>query len=376
MKPVIITAAFLVALNGAGLLAQGVEPKKGPCPGCTAVYYNGLNGSKCFRIPTVIKTHLGTLLAFAENRVSDCGDDGAAHNLVVRRSSDLGQSWGQLITVKKGQVPCHGCPAAISNPNPVEVKFPDGSHKILLHFDTMNNPSKTKHGLDMQIWSADDGATWGEASVLSFPPVVDMGGMIGPSVGLQGASGTIYFSARQVGGVKPGGNFMYFSKDYGETWIPSSFIPSLSSETSIAWLHNSTDEQIIMSIRTGHERAQVIFDHNGKPGIVTHPAGLIDPNCQGSLINQAGALFLSNANTTVSRSHMTVKSSTDQGATWSHGVSVWKGPSAYSQLVGLDGSSKLGLLFEAGKRSPYETISWAVLDAKTTSIGGDETLFV
>merc|ERR1712216_455529 len=200
--------------------------------------------------------------AFAENRVSDCGDDGANHDLVVRRSHDLGQTWGPLITVKHGVAPCPACPAAISNPNPVEVKLPDGSSKILLHYDTMNNPSPAKHGLDMQIWSSDDGATWRNASVLSFPPVTDKGGMIGPSTGLQGASGTIYFSARQVHGVNPGGNFLYWSKDYGKTWVPSPFISSLSSETSIAWLHNSSDEQIIMNIRTGHSRAQVIFDRD------------------------------------------------------------------------------------------------------------------
>merc|ERR1712014_262945 len=114
-----------------------------------------------------------------EDRVSNCGDDGANHDLVVRRSHDLGQTWGPLITVKHGLIPCKGCPAAISNPNPVEVKFPDGTHKVLLHFDTMNNPSPSKHGIDMQIWSSDDGVTWGNASNLSFLPVVDYGGMIG-----------------------------------------------------------------------------------------------------------------------------------------------------------------------------------------------------
>ena len=45
-------------------------------------FYDGLNGSKCFRIPTIIRTHVGTLLAFAENRITDCGDNGNQHNLV------------------------------------------------------------------------------------------------------------------------------------------------------------------------------------------------------------------------------------------------------------------------------------------------------
>jgi hypothetical protein len=95
---------------------------------------------------------------------------------------------------------------------------------------------------------------------------------------------------------------------------------------------------------------------------------------------------------------MTVKSSRDEGKTWSGGVSVWKGPSGYSQLVplktvgekagekaerragevserdgeavqggvpgasGASGSVKLGLLFEAGVDYTYSTISFVVVD--------------
>ena len=101
----------------------------GPCDGCVPVFYGGLggNGSKCFRIPTIIQTHTGALLAFAENRMSDCGDNGKQHALVMRRSEDLGKTWGAMATVMEGTVPCPGCPAAISNPNPVEVEMKDVS---------------------------------------------------------------------------------------------------------------------------------------------------------------------------------------------------------------------------------------------------------
>ena len=69
----------------------------------------------------------------------------------MRRSVDGGKNWGPMATVVEGTIPCPGCPAAISNPNPVEVTNADGSKDILLHFDTMNNPRGQHHGLDMQV---------------------------------------------------------------------------------------------------------------------------------------------------------------------------------------------------------------------------------
>ena len=121
-----------------------------PCTAatCTPVFYPGLNNSKCFRIPSIIATHTGMLLGFAENRLNGCGDQGT-HALVVRRSTDNGKTWGPLITAFEGVVPCKGCPAAVSNPNPVEVLFPNGTRAVLLLFDTMKNPSAAHHGLDM-----------------------------------------------------------------------------------------------------------------------------------------------------------------------------------------------------------------------------------
>ena len=118
-------------------------------PGSVPVFYQGLNGSKCFRIPSIIKTSEGTLLAFSENRVTDCGDNGPHHALVLRRSTDNGKTWGPMTTVVEGTSPCPGCPAAISNPNPVEVSLPSGKTAILMSYDTMNNPNMKHHGLDM-----------------------------------------------------------------------------------------------------------------------------------------------------------------------------------------------------------------------------------
>lgn len=354
-----LALVWAAAVSTANALPGSTPPVV--CPTCTPVFYGGLNGSACYRIPSIIRTHTGALLAFAENRKDNCGDNGKQHDLVMRRSLDGGRSWGAMQVIMAGKVPCPGCPAAISNPNPVEVKLPNGTMAILFHYDTMNNPNPSHHGLDMQVWSLDDGMTWGtNPTVLSYPPQTNTGALIGPSVGIQAANGRIYFSA-----VFGDYHFLYWSTDYGKTWAASEKLMHLG-ECSIAFYVSPDDGRILMNCRVSAGlRHQVIFSAEGVPlSNATTVPGLIDPGCQGSLVNNGqGSLLFSNCNTTTSRSHMTVKSSpAGDGKQWSNGVNVWEGPSGYSQLVPL-GTSRdtVGLLFECGLHSTYETISFAIV---------------
>ena len=67
----------------------------------TKVYTAGEDGYYCFRIPALLFTVKGTLLAFAEGRgqtTNVCDDHGDVH-IVLKRSSDLGQTWSNLTTV-------------------------------------------------------------------------------------------------------------------------------------------------------------------------------------------------------------------------------------------------------------------------------------
>ena len=59
------------------------------------IYKGGEEGYKCFRIPALITTAKGTLLAFAEARKNNCGDAGDI-DMVVKRSNDNGKTWSAL----------------------------------------------------------------------------------------------------------------------------------------------------------------------------------------------------------------------------------------------------------------------------------------
>ena len=57
---------------------------------------------------------------------------------------------------------------------------------------------------------------------------------------------------------------------------------------------------------------------------------LIDPRCMAGLINHNGVLFFSNPDSETSRSHLTVKRSSD-GASWAPIAMLDSGPSGYSR---------------------------------------------
>lgn len=69
-------------------------------------------GYACYRIPAVVRTVKGTLLAFAEGRVNDCSDAGDI-DIVVKRSHDGGRTWSPLQVINEGAGDTHGNPAPI-----------------------------------------------------------------------------------------------------------------------------------------------------------------------------------------------------------------------------------------------------------------------
>lgn len=67
----------------------------------TVVYKAGDLNYNCFRIPSLLFTSKGTLLAFAEGRgqhSKSCADHGDVH-IVLKRSTDLGHTWSNLSVI-------------------------------------------------------------------------------------------------------------------------------------------------------------------------------------------------------------------------------------------------------------------------------------
>lgn len=78
-------------------------------------YTAGQDGYAAYRIPAVVRTGAGTVLAFAEGRHGGGGDTGDI-DVVLRRSADGGCTWGPLRVVADGGGDTRGNPAPVVDP--------------------------------------------------------------------------------------------------------------------------------------------------------------------------------------------------------------------------------------------------------------------
>ena len=80
------------------------------------VFISGTEGYHTFRIPSLLVTSKGTVLAFCEGRKNDRRDHGDL-DLVMKRSDDGGKTWSKLSVVyEEGE----DKKITIGNPCPVE----------------------------------------------------------------------------------------------------------------------------------------------------------------------------------------------------------------------------------------------------------------
>jgi sialidase-1 len=129
----------------------------------TDVFTSGAGGYHTYRIPAAIVSAKGTVLAFCEGRKKSRSDTGDI-DLVLRRSTDQGKTWGEPRVVwDDGGNTC-------GNPCPV-LDRDTGTLWLLLTWNAGEiHESKVKPGFGLDsrrvfvTHSTDDGLTWAEPS--------------------------------------------------------------------------------------------------------------------------------------------------------------------------------------------------------------------
>ena len=350
-----------------------------------ALFRSGEGGYDTFRIPALIEASNGDLLAFAEGRVGGRGDSGDI-DLVLRRSSDGGDTWSDLEIVWDDDVNTCG------NPCPV-VDSSDGTIHLLAtrnlgHDHESEIIAGTSEGT-RTVWvltSTDHGATWSEPrEITSTAKRSDWTWYAtGPGNGIQLRSGPkagrlIIPCDHIEADTKHYYSHCIASDDHGRTWKITGRTPSHQvNECAVAELE---DGSLLLNMRNydRSKRARALSrstDGGDTWSDVTRDPALPEPICQASMVasDDGRVLVFSNPANPDGRTTMTIRRSRDGGRTWSKGNVLHDGPSAYSSLAtvgGRQGLAGFACLYEAGEDHPYEEIRFRRINRRMLGLDRD-----
>lgn len=350
----------------------------------TDVFIGGQDGVLEYRIPVLVTSNKGTLLAFCDARVKRSGDPPNNVDLVMKRSADGGKTWSALKTLVdlgEGAV-ADSCGLVDRQTGTIwvfSVYAPEGVGS--------RNAAPGLSGATFAykaIKSDDDGVTWSEpidiTSMVKKPEW--SAGSPGPGKGIQTRSGRLIIPRYYADYLGPGGeqsasSFVTYSDDHGQTWkIGSEAQQGKTNECQVAEL---SDGSLLLNMRgiSGNQRK---IAHSRDGGMtwsdVVEDRTLIEPRCQASLerytdqlSHDRNRLLFSNP-ASLERKNMTVRLSYDDGQTWPVAKQLYAGPAAYSCLTVLSDMTA-GCLYERGEKGPYEKITFARFNAEWLTDGKD-----
>lgn len=332
------------------------------------IFMENTEGYRCFRIPALVQTTKGTILAFAEGRKDSRADEGKI-DLVMRRSEDGGKTWSCLSTIwEDGANTC-------GNPSP--VVGPDGRVHLLMTWNLgtdkigmINNGTSKDTRRVYYTYSDDDGLTWRKPSEITSQAKKPEWGWYatGPCHAIVMTREpyrnriVVPCDCIEVGADRKQYSHVIWSDDNGHTWNIGGTVEG-GNESTVAEL---PDGRLILNMRNSSQFRTISYSSDGGKTWTAPEQNrdLIDPVCQGSMLNvyHSGehTLFFSNA-AAEKRRRMTIKKSSDGGKTWTWAMEVYTGHSAYSDIVALK-SNELGILYENGVSNSSERISFEKFD--------------
>lgn len=371
-------ATRLTPIVFALLFGSSLPVLPGPVLEKVEVFPPGLLGVNRYRIPGMVVTPGGTVLAYAEARRNSASDWGEIE-VHLRRSTNGGRTWAA------SQPMAHRGPRLEGNPH----KPRGGEHE-----QTVNNPVAIvdrvtgaieflyclNYARCFSMRSTNDGVTWSEpiditAAFAPFRSQYDWKCIAtGPGHGIQLRTGRlvvpIWLAYGRVGDHAPSAAATIYSDDHGRTWRAGA-IP-LPNEAPFR------DPNETAAVELSDGRVLLITRSPSAPNrklVTTSPDGardwtrpvfhdeLWEPVCMASVVAHPaapGMLLFSNPRSLPRdregkpvpggrgrRENLSIRLSRDDGKTWPVAKTLEPGSSAYSDLAVLPDGTVL-CLFEVG----------------------------
>lgn len=352
----------------------------------TDVFVAGQDGVFQYRIPGIITSNQGTLVAFCDGRMRKAGDPPNDIDLVMKRSTDGGKTWSALRTlVDNGR-------GAVAD----SCGFVDRQTGTLWIFSVYApegvgsaNAADGFTGPVFQfkaVTSDDDGLTWSQPK--DFTPMLKQAnwgaGSTGVGSGLQLRNGRLVLPRYNADYRQPrtapetGDAFVCYSDDHGRTWKMGA-LAKYKGSTNECQVAELADGSLLLNMRgmDGYFRKIAHSRDGGETwSEVVEDTTLVEPRCQGSIYTLTSTvtgdknrLLFSNP-ASKERKNMTVRISYDEGRNWTASKTIHAGPAAYSCLTIL-ADQTAGCLYECGEKGAYEKITFARFNTEWLTDGKD-----
>jgi sialidase-1 len=361
--------SFVKIFSAGLMLALAISASTAVEPEFTDVFVAGKDGFPSIRIPSVVVTKSGVVLALAEGRAKAA--DQANNKIILKRSLDGGKTWGAQQIIADDGENCLNNPCAV-----VDEK----NGRIIVMFQSYpfgysERDGKIQPGLDGPaivrndvIHSDDDGLTWSKLEDVTRTTkhaerVTTMAS--GPGIGIQlkhGAHAGRILIPFNEGPFGHWNVLAVLSDDGGGHWQVGEPAPgccvtnangkvvSLVNEVQMVELSDGT---VMLNSRKwgGQPVRKIAVSHDG--GVtwskIEDAPTLRDPGCMASIINVKtktgkGVLLYSGPDST-KRENGTIHLSYDDGRTWPVKKVLFPGSFAYSVLTQLP-NGDIGCLFE------------------------------
>ena len=338
------------------------------------LFVSGQDGYNTYRIPALAVSTQGTVLAFCEGRKSGEGDSGNI-DLLVKRSTDHGKTWGAQQVVRDDAGNTCGNPCAVVDRDTGAIWLlttwnlgDDHEGKIIAR------TSKDTRRVFVTC-SADDGKTWDAPREITADVKLTNWTWYatGPGSGIQieygSHKGRLVIPCDHIeADTKHYYSHIIYSDDHGGSWKLGGSTPEHRvNECEVVELAGG---KLMLNMRNydGSKKSrQVAVSEDG--GLTwkdqRFDEALIEPICQAAIERyrwpdptNRGVILFSNPASRSDRDNMAVRASFDEGQTWPVARVLHAGPSAYSDLAVL-ANGQIACLYEGGQASRYQSIVFA-----------------